>query len=199
MIGRLRGRLAEVADNVVLIDVRGVGYEVEVSAPALIMLTAATDEVELHTHLVVREDVQALFGFASAAERDLFRSLIKINGVGPKLGVTLLSAFAPDEFARCIAERDTATLKKVPGVGQRTAERLVVDLKDRLDTAFPAVAAVPEKPNGVALDAEQALVSLGYRGSEARGAIEQVFVEGAPVEDLIRRALKRMATIEPES
>jgi len=195
MIGRLRGRMLEIVDNVALIDVGGVGYEVEVSAPALVKLSATREEVELHTHLVVREDAQLLFGFATLAERDLFRSLIKINGVGPKLGVTLLSAFAPDEFARCIAERDTATLKKVPGVGQRTAERLVVDLKDRLAAA--PIAASQSARNGAATDAEQALVSLGYRAADARAVVEQVYVEGAPAEDVIRRALQRMATIEP--
>lgn len=196
MIGRLRGRLLEVAENVALLDVGGVGYEVEVSAPALTKLTSASGEVELHTHLVVREDAHSLFGFASIAERDLFRSLIKINGVGPKLGVTLLSAFAPDEFARCIAEHDTATLKKVPGVGQRTADRLVVDLKDRLDTSFLAATARPER-RGVTVDAESALVSLGYKNADAAKVVEQVFVDGATTEDLVRRALKRIASVEP--
>ncbi|MCZ6887650.1 MAG: Holliday junction branch migration protein RuvA [Gammaproteobacteria bacterium] len=192
MIGRLRGRVLQISANVVVLDVHGVCYELEVTARTVASLAISNDEIELFTHLVVREDAQLLFGFHAVAERDLFRALIKINGVGPKLAVMLLSSLDPHEFARCIAERDLVTLTRVPGIGKKTAERLVVELKDRLETLpEPAAASRPERSEA-AIEAENALVALGYRAGEAQRVIEQIYTNGGSTGDLIRAALKRI-------
>ena len=194
MISRLRGRLLELHESVAVIDVGGVGYEAEITTGAAAMLAAAEGTVELFTHFVAREDGQSLFGFANAAERDLFKSLIKVSGVGPKLAITLLSGVSPEQFSAAIADGDIGMLTRVPGIGRKTASRLAMELRDRI----PAFAAGPALPKGgqAAADAVQALTQLGYRDREAAEVVGAVLDEtgpGAGVEDLVRQALKRIA------
>ena len=192
MIGRLRGAVLELAENVALIDVGGVGYEVELTSGTAADLAARSGEAVVFTHLVGREDAQTLYGFASAAERNLFRTLIKVSGVGPKLALALLSAVSPDQLAASIANGDAAAITSVPGIGKKTAQRLVVELRDRVALSA-AAAPVGQGPVG---DAVLALVALGYRESAAArviGEVGQVLGDGADVEALVKEALKRMA------
>ena len=146
MIGRLRGILAEKKPPYLLLDVNGVGYELEAPMGTIFQLPEVGAEVTLHTHLAVRDDAHLLFAFATEAERTLFRTLIKVNGVGAKLALTILSGISADDFARCVQESDTASLVRLPGVGKKTAERLVVEMRDRLDDWQPA----PVLPGGEA-------------------------------------------------
>ena len=132
MIGRLKGILLSKQPPTLLLDVNGVGYEVDAPMSTFYQLPAVNQEIVLHTHLVVREDVQQLCGFISETERSMFRSLIKINGVGPKLAISILSAISADDFARCIQDSNTTTLVRLPGVGKKTAERLVIEMRDKL-------------------------------------------------------------------
>ena len=192
MIGRLRGRIAAREGNVLLVDVQGVGYEVEVTTVTLASSGPADTSVELFTHLVARDDSMTLFGFRSLAERSLFRVLVKVNGVGPKLAMTVLGALPPEELARCVADRDTRLLTRVPGIGKKTAERIVVELQDRLDDIPVAAGAAPAEVDREAADAVSALVALGWRPAEARKVVQSVHVDGESTEDLIRSALKRM-------
>ena len=132
MIGFLRGKLVHKAPPFLVLDVQGVGYEVEAPMTTFYDLPAINEEIKLHTHLVVREDAHILFGFSTEADRTLFRTLIKVNGVGPKLALTILSGQSAEEFHRCIQDNDTQTLVRLPGVGKKTAERLVIEMRDRL-------------------------------------------------------------------
>ena len=145
MIGRLRGTLAEKQPPHLLLDVGGVGYEVEVPMTTLYRLPAQGEVVTLHTHLVVREDAHLLYGFGEKRERELFRELIRLNGVGPKLALALMSSLEVDELVRCVQAQDTAALVKVPGVGKKTAERLLLELMDRF-TACRTLPAIPPGP-----------------------------------------------------
>ena len=193
MIGRLRGSVVARDGNVLLVDVAGVGYEVEVTTVTLASAGAADTAVELFTHLVVRDDTMTLFGFRSLVERAVFRVLVKVNGVGPKVAMTVLGALPPAELARCVADRDTRLLTKVPGIGKKTAERIVIELEGRLDDLPVAPGAPPTPADREADDAVSALVALGWRATEARKVVESVHVDGESTEDLIRSALKRMA------
>jgi Holliday junction DNA helicase RuvA len=199
MIGRLRGTLAQKQPPLLLVDVGGVGYEVEAPMSTFYQLPAVGEAVVLYTHLVVREDAHLLFGFASESERRLFRTLIKVNGVGAKLALTILSGISADEFARCVQDNDTAALVRLPGVGKKTAERLIVEMRDRLADWEGAVAlpgAVPA-PSAAApaqdetRDAISALVSLGYKPPEASRLVSKVETEGLSSEEIIRAALKQ--------
>ena len=149
---------------------------------------------QVYTHLVVRDDTHALYGFSSLAERELFRALIRVNGIGPKLGLTLLSSLTPEEFATSVADQDVAAMTRVPGVGKKTAERLLMELKDRLDTLPVGASRAVTNKESTAREAELALVSLGYRPVEAARAVDNVYEPGEPVEELIRMALQRMMT-----
>ena len=194
MISRLRGSLLELHDSIAVIDVGGVGYEAEVTTGAAAALAAAQGEVELFTHLVTREDAQALYGFANVAERNLFRSLIRVSGVGPKLAVTLLSGVSPEDFALAIANGDVGMLTRVPGIGKKTASRLAMELRDKVD----ALAVLPQLASGgrAAQEAVLALTALGYRERDAArvvGAVTEEAGSGAEVEVLVREALKRIA------
>lgn len=199
MIGRLRGTLAQKQPPLLLIDVGGVGYEVEAPMSTFYQLPAVGEAVVLHTHLVVRDDAHLLFGFASESERRLFRTLIKVNGVGAKLALTILSGISADEFARCVQENDTAALVRLPGVGKKTAERLIVEMRDRLadwegDVMLPGT--VPAQAASAAArdetrDAISALVSLGYKPPEASRLVSKVETEGLSSEEIIRAALKQ--------
>lgn len=193
MIGLLRGKLVERDGPMVLIDVGGVGYEVEVTTGAAATLAANPDRVVIYTHLVVREDAQSLYGFADIAERDLFRTLIKVTGIGPRLAVSLLSRVATDVFANAITSGNTAALVRVPGIGRKTAQRLVVELRDKVRelSASTSVGSTP-----TVREAVLALVALGYRESTATAIVEEVTTSGDvewSVEDLVREALKRLA------
>lgn len=201
MIGRLRGKILERQPPALLLDVNGVGYEVEAPMSTFYRLPESDALVELYTHLVVREDAQLLFGFIDALERQLFRNLIRVNGVGPKLALTILSGIEVKEFVACVNNGDTATLIRLPGVGRKTAERLLIEMRDRLGDWAPADhAADPAEPGDGSpsaaaqrRDAESALVALGYKPQEAARAIKAVRDDGAgSSEDLIRMALKAM-------
>lgn len=201
VIGRLRGTLAEKQPPHLLLDVNGVGYELEVPMTTLYRLPSVGDPVTLHTHQVVREDAHLLYGFFEKRERELFRELIRLNGVGPKLALALMSGLEVDELVRCVQAQDTAALTKVPGVGKKTAERLLVELKDRFKAweSMPAIATLVVEPRqGAAVssaenDAVSALISLGYKPQEASRAVAAVKEDGLSSEDLIRRALRGMA------
>lgn len=201
VIGRLRGTLAEKQPPHLLLDVNGVGYELEVPMTTLYRLPSVGEPVTLHTHQVVREDAHLLYGFFEKRERELFRELIRLNGVGPKLALALMSGLEVDELVRCVQAQDSAALTRVPGVGKKTAERLLVELKDRFKAweSMPAIATLVVEPRaGAAVssaenDAVSALISLGYKPQEASRAVAAVKEDGLSSEDLIRRALRGMA------
>uniref|UniRef100_A4XRS0 Holliday junction branch migration complex subunit RuvA n=1 Tax=Ectopseudomonas mendocina (strain ymp) TaxID=399739 RepID=A4XRS0_ECTM1 len=201
VIGRLRGTLAEKQPPHLLLDVNGVGYELEVPMTTLYRLPAVGETLTLHTHQVVREDAHLLYGFFEKRERELFRELIRLNGVGPKLALALMSGLEVDELVRCVQAQDTAALTKVPGVGKKTAERLLVELKDRFKAweTMPAIATLVVEPrlgatvSSAENDAVSALISLGYKPQEASRAVAAVKEDGLSSEDLIRRALRGMA------
>lgn len=194
MIGRLHGILLEKQPPSILIDVQGVGYELEASMSTFYHLPDCGEKLVLHTHLVVREDAQLLYGFYSLSERVMFRNLIRISGVGPKLALTILSGISAEEFTRCIMEGDSKALTRLPGVGKKTAERLVIELKDRLekDTTIklPGSAPLIEKQVSPANDAVSALISLGYKAQQASQMVRDLDIDGKSTEDIIRAALQ---------
>lgn len=199
MIGRIQGQVLEVTESQILVEVGGLAYEVEISASALQRLPGEVtpgNGVRLYTHFLVREDAQLLYGFASRLERDVFRDLIRISGVGPKLAQNLIASFSLPELARAVQRNDVAMLTRVPGVGRKTAERLLVELKDRLENFVLTEVALPGAPREAAGEAEDALVALGYRPHEAQRAVAEALKgsgAGAGAEELIRFALKKMA------
>ncbi|MDP4529541.1 Holliday junction branch migration protein RuvA [Alkalimonas delamerensis] len=205
MIGRLRGILLEKQAPDVLLEVGGVGYEVQLPLTSFYQLPELEQEVVLYTHFVVREDAQLLYGFHSATERALFRQLIKANGVGPKLALTILSGLTADDFVRCVQLDDLSTLVKLPGIGKKTAERLLVEMRDRLKdwgmaAADSAFSTLQLKPVAVSLTASEqaeqdalgALVSLGYTQQQASKAVQQVKTDDMSSEMLIKAALRSM-------
>ncbi|GAA0784646.1 Holliday junction branch migration protein RuvA [Marinobacterium sediminicola] len=208
MIGHLRGRILEKQPPWLLLEVNGVGYEVEASMNTFYKLPELGAEVGLHTHFVVREDAQLLYGFADQKEKQLFRSLIKVNGVGPKMALAILSGISAEDFIRTVHSEDTTALVRVPGVGKKTAERLIVEMKDRLDKLqLPTLTELELSSGNLPVaevsrtdyraEAESALIALGYKPQQATRAIEQAaktLGEGAATEDLIRQALKTMVT-----
>ncbi len=199
MIGRLKGILLTKQPPTLLLDVNGVGYEVDAPMSTFYQLPDVNQEVILHTHLVVREDVQQLCGFATEAERSMFRSLIKINGVGPKLALSILSAISADDFARCIQDSDTATLVKLPGVGKKTAERLVIEMRDKLKDWHTDPTSNTKTPAGMidivhqadpVEEAVSALIALGYKPPQASRMVTQIDSRDLSSEEIIRDALK---------
>lgn len=197
MIGRIRGILLEKQAPNLLIDVQGVGYEVQVSMTTFFELPAVNQVVNLHTHFVVREDVQQLYGFGEDGERQVFRALIKISGVGPKMALAILSGMTTREFIRCVQTNDSATLVRLPGVGKKTAERLLIEMRDRIKnwggTANSAPTASGGNTNAAVLEAESALLSLGYKPQEAARMVAAAVSDSAELpasEELIRIALK---------
>lgn len=201
MIGHIRGILRDKQPTGLLIDVQGLGYELQVSLTTLFTLPDTEQPVSLYTHLVVREDAWQLYGFGTASERQLFRELIKISGIGPKLALAILSGMSTAEFVVCVQANDVAMLVRLPGVGRKTAERLLVEMRDRLDgwsvhaPASVAVGADGRSARASVQQAESALVALGYRPQEAARMIQQALPDGdqAPdVEQLIRGALKTL-------
>ncbi|NIP72883.1 MAG: Holliday junction branch migration protein RuvA [Gammaproteobacteria bacterium] len=199
MIGRLRGILAEKRAPQLLVDVQGVGYEVDAPMSTFYVLPEVGSEVTLHTHLVVREDSHALYGFATESERLLFRNLIRVSGVGAKLALTILSGITPEGFMGCVQHQDAAALVKLPGVGKKTAERLVMEMRDRLDDWQAAAAPVTgaaasglvEGETTPLEDAVSALIALGYKPQEASRMVRGV-EGGAKLssEEVIRLALQ---------
>jgi Holliday junction DNA helicase RuvA len=192
MIGRLSGTLAGKSPPQVLVDVGGVGYELDVPMSTFFNLPGLGEPVQLLTHLVVREDAHVLFGFGSAAERHTFRELIRISGVGPRTALSILSGLSVEELARAVQAQDGARLTKVPGIGKKTAERLLLELKGRLGAAdgvpgTPAVAA-----GAATADIEQALLALGYNEREAAAALKGL-PAGVGVSEGIKLALKALS------
>lgn len=192
MIGRITGVILEKRLDQVLVDVGGLAYEVEIPLTTFERLGESADRVILHTHLVVREDAQQLFGFYTEKERDLFRSLIKVNGVGPRMALTIQSSVDSDTFVRCIRDNDVKTLVALPGIGKKKAERLIIEMQDRLpdwqleEELKPAYIANQD----IVSDAESALIGMGYKPQEAAMALAGL--DDTSVEELIRVALKRL-------
>lgn len=198
MIGRIRGTLIEKHPPKLLLDVNGVGYELEAPMTTFYKLPDINAELSLHTHLIVREDAHLLFGFSTETERSLFRRLIKVNGVGAKLALAILSGCDSDEFVNCVRNGDAARLTRLPGVGKKIAERLVIEMRDRLSDwgqseAPPAgVNPVPdpEDRSDVIADAIAGLVALGYKPQEASRNVHAVANADLSTEAIIRLALK---------
>ncbi|WP_018984540.1 Holliday junction branch migration protein RuvA [Salinimonas chungwhensis] len=203
MIGQIRGTLIEKQPPEIVIDVAGVGYEIQMPMTSFYQLPAVGEEVTVHTHFVVREDAQLLFGFADKMERGMFRELIKANGVGPKLGLTILSGMSASQFLNSVQNEDVSALVAMPGIGKKTAERLVVELKDRLakfgkshDVSLPTLPM--ENTAGETLvplndareEAASALVSLGYKPAQASKMVTGVYQSNMDSETIIREALK---------
>ncbi|MCB1691564.1 MAG: Holliday junction branch migration protein RuvA [Pseudomonadales bacterium] len=193
MIGRLQGKVIDIESGQLLVDVGGVAYEVDVPLATSLRL-AISEEVVLHTHLVIRDDAHVLFGFETKPARALFRALLKVNRVGPRLALTILSGIEVDALVSCIRAGDTKALARVPGVGKKTAERMILDLKDALpDIAVAAANVIPlPSANDRFADAESALVGLGFKPQEAALALARVENQEADVETLIREALKAL-------
>jgi Holliday junction DNA helicase RuvA len=196
MIGFLRGKLFSKAPPILMLDVNGVGYEVEAPMTTFYNLPVIGSEITLHTHLVVREDAHILFGFSNEADRTMFRTLIKVNGVGPKLALTILSGQSAEEFHRCIQNNDTQALVRLPGVGKKTAERLVIEMRDRLpdmsdsvDSSVTSDNNVP-RTNNPKQEAISALCSLGYKPLDAGKMVQNISAEDKSCEDIIRLALQ---------
>lgn len=189
MIGRLTGTLAEKSPPQLLIDVNGVGYEVDVPMSSFYNLPGLGERVTLLTHFIVREDAQILFGFLTHDERQTFRQLIKITGVGPRMALSLLSGLSVGELAQAVARQETGRLVKVPGIGKKTAERLLLELKGKLADALAAPASVASDAQA---DILQALVALGYSDREAAAALKSLPPD-ASVSEGIKLALKSLA------
>ena len=200
MIGRLHGKIIQKQPPQLLIDVQGVGYEVDASMSTFYQLPDLGSDVTLHTHMVVREDAQLLYGFATESERALFRNLIKINGVGPKLALTILSGMSADEFVACILDGDAAALVRMPGIGKKTAERLIIELRDRLKDNIPQGSVSPSlatsssgSSNSPVSEAVSALSALGYKPQEASRMVRSINTEGLDTQEIIRLSLKGAA------
>lgn len=193
VIARLQGLLIEKQPPLLVVDVNGVGYELEAPMSTFYKVTLGT-AVILYVHQVVREDANLLYGFATREERDMCRTLLKVNGVGPKMALAILSGMEADAFAACIRQNDIATLTRIPGVGKKTAERLVIEMRDRLgdDSTGLFANTGASLPASAAQDAVTALISLGYKATEAEKAINKIKTDDASAEDLIRKALKNM-------
>ncbi|MEJ2405135.1 MAG: Holliday junction branch migration protein RuvA [Candidatus Thiodiazotropha sp.] len=202
MIGRLRGEIAVKQAPHLLLDVQGVGYELEAPLSTFFNLPDVGQSVSLLTHLIVREDAHVLYAFGSETERSLFRSLLKVSGVGAKMALAILSGMSAEEFTRCVETEDVTTLVRLPGIGRKTAERLIIEMRDRLtrlgDTSgvvlTPVSGGAAPMPSASS-DALAALVALGYKSQEAQRMIKAVAVEGMESEALIRAALQ--GTVKP--
>ena len=195
MIGSLRGRLAAKHAPHIILECNGVGYEVETPMSTFLDLPATGAELFLHTHLLVREDAQILYGFATDDERSLFRTLLKVNRVGAKMALGVLSAMTASDFRRCVEYEDSATLSKVPGIGKKTAERLIMEMRDKVDqvgapTLPGQTVSVEASARSEAFDA---LVALGYKANEVNKLLGKLDIEDDSAEDIIRKALKQAA------
>lgn len=200
MIGWLRGRLMVKQPPHLLLEVHGIGYELEAPMSTFYTLPAVGAEVSLYVHQVVREDAHLLFGFGSEREKRLFRELLKVSNVGPRIALALLSGMSVEAFLACVEANDLDMLVRVPGVGRKTAERLVIEMRDRVKglaegAAFPIVsgAAQVQAPGGAAAEAFAALVALGYKPAEVTRLMKSVEPEVQTTEEIIRRALQAAA------
>jgi len=193
MIGSLRGRLISKLAPAVTIECAGVGYEVETPMSTFLELPPVGDELFLFTHLLVREDAQTLYGFGTDEERSLFRMLLRISGVGAKMGLAILSAMSVSGFRRCIEAEDTASLTKIPGVGQKTAQRLVIEMGGRFEAApaLPGASKTVRVEAGAKSEAVDALVALGYKPREVQKLLASLDVADKSAEDIIRLALRQ--------
>ena len=195
MIGTLRGRLTARKAPVIVVECAGVGYEVETPMSTFLNLPEVGADVFLHTHLLVREDAQILYGFSSDEERTLFRTLLKVNRVGAKLALGVLSAMSANDFRRCVEYEDAATLARIPGVGKKTAERLIIEMRDRIDligNASGGKASVRVEASARS-EAFDALVALGYKVNEVNKLISKLDIEDKSAEEIIRQALQQVA------
>ena len=192
MIGSVRGRIASKTPPQLMVDVGGLGYELEAPMSTFFHLPAIGEEVSLLTHLVVREDAHILYAFATEAERRLFRSLIKVSGVGPKIALALLSGISVEAFSRCVVNEDITALTKVPGIGRKTAERLIIEMRDRLKDPETPAGTVPMATAAASPESEAygALIALGYRPAEATRLLKAAGPGTHSTEELIRRALQ---------
>ncbi len=198
MISRLSGILLRKEPPALLVDVGGIGYELEAPMTTFYDLPAVGEKVTLFTHLVVREDAHLLYGFSREAQRRLFRGLLKVNGVGPRVALAVLSGLADDEFVHCVLSEDVARLTQVPGIGRKTAERLIVEMRDKLPPLSAGSAHTPANTRAPAKDpvseAMSVLIALGYKPNEASRAVRAVPSKDLSAEEIIRQALKGMAT-----
>ena len=192
MIGSLSGVLRLKSPPHLLLEVNGVGYDIEAPMSTFYTLPAVGSEVRLLTHLVVREDAHILYGFGSQEERALFRNLLKVSQIGPKIALSILSGVSVEGFATLVKLQDTAALTKIPGVGRKTAERVLLEMKDRLDALAQATmsGAVPMTPTSTEGEAWTALVALGYKPAEVTQMLKPFAGSGGTTEELIRRALQ---------
>ncbi len=195
MIGRLTGKLLEKNPPGLLVDVQGVGYEVDAPMSTFYSLPALGETVSLYTHLVVRDDAHLLFGFATATERVLFRALLKVNGVGAKVALAILSGLSTEEFINCVASKDVAALVRVPGIGKKTAERLLIELQDKVETlgiGMSSSGGSSHAPDDLSArsQAEEALEALGYKPAEATRLLDKGASPEQTVEQMIRSALR---------
>jgi holliday junction DNA helicase RuvA len=197
MISRLRGLLIDKRPPLVVIDCHGVGYEVEVPMTTAWSLPELNAEVTLLTHLIVRDDAHLLFGFATEAERKLFRNLIKVSGIGAKVALAILSGIESDEFVRCVHENNIARLTALPGIGKKTAERLVIEMRDRVADWAPTKLVQPPNQPAVSADAVSdaisGLIALGYKPPEASRFVLELDTKGKTSETIIREVLKSLA------
>ena len=190
MIGRIAGILAEKRPPQIVVDVNGVGYELDVSMTTFYNLPAVGEKVSLHTHLAIREDAHLLFGFGSETERRAFRELIKVSGIGAKTALSVLSGLSVEDLASAVAAQESGRIIKTPGIGKKTAERLLLELKGKLD--FVGVVQSAGSPARASDDVRQALLALGYNDKEADAAVKQVPAD-LPVSEAIRQALKLLS------
>jgi Holliday junction DNA helicase RuvA len=193
MIGSLRGTLSWKQAPVIILECAGVGYEVETPMSTFLDLPDIGSDLFLLTHLLVREDAQILYGFASEDERYLFRTLLKVSGVGAKMALSVLSAMSVGDFQRCVEYEDTSALIRIPGVGKKTAERLIIEMRDRIDKV-PVAGGAPRVSieSNARSEAVDALIALGYKPREVNKLVGQLDVEGMSAEDIIRQSLKQV-------
>ncbi len=196
MIGSLKGIVLDKQAPGLIVECHGVGYEVETPMSTFLELPATGKEVTLLTHLAVREDSQTLYGFRTAEEKALFRSLLRISGVGAKMALGILSAMSAQDFQRCVEYEDAATLTKIPGVGKKTAERLIIEMRDRVTKLPTAVAAGTRVTTGAGprQEAVDALIALGYKPAEVTKLVSGLDTDGQSAEDIIRSALRQVAS-----
>lgn len=199
MIGFLRGKLVSKSPPQLVVDVQGVGYEVEAPMTTFYDLPALGEDIKLFTHLVVREDAHILFAFSTENDQGMFRTLIKVNGVGPKLALTILSGQSAEEFHRCIHDNDVQALVRLPGIGKKTAERLIIEMRDRLPDVSESSGSgqhpsISQSVNNPKQEAISALCALGYKPQDASKMVQNISQQDKSCEDIIRLALQGAAS-----
>ncbi|MGA8262745.1 MAG: Holliday junction branch migration protein RuvA [Arenicellales bacterium] len=201
MIGYLKGTLLAKRPPTLVVEVHGVGYELDAPMTTFYDLPEAGENVTVFTHLVVRDDAHLLFAFSDLPQRDVFRSLLKVSGVGPRVALAILSTLSTRDFYDAVTDNDISRLTRVPGIGRKTAERLIVEMRDRvlgqIEERGPTPAAIADRRENPVEDAVSALMALGYKPVEASRAIRDIGAEGLTSEELIRRALRQLAGARP--